>query len=279
MRPEGEQRWSAHRKQVIITAVTTPSGEPTTGNYDRNIVFADCTKLNQGSFTVLYRRVLEPAFPPSELEGLHTLMCAYLSGGPGFLSLVALRGSEPVGVALGEFHAPSGILMLGYLAVRDDQRGLGVGTALLERALPSWRTAVNPIAVLAEVEDPQSHSKSQYGDPAARLRFYERFGSQVIPVQYFQPRLAPELPRVHGMFLICLDRGLNSISADAVAKFLDNYIAVCEGKPADSSDAEYLKLNGQLRSWGDNVPLWPLPKGSEIPSAKALRSNNVSNRH
>jgi GNAT superfamily N-acetyltransferase len=190
-----------------------------------------------------------------------------LSGGAGFLSLVALRGSEAVGVALGEFHAPSGILMLGYLAVRDDQRGLGVGTALLERALPSWRTAVNPIAVLAEVEDPRSHSKSQYGDPAARLRFYERFGSQVLPVQYFQPRLAPELPRVHGMFLVCLDPGLNSISADAVAKFLDNYIAVCEGGPTDSSDPEYSKLNGQVRSWGDNVPLWPLAKGPEIPSA------------
>jgi GNAT superfamily N-acetyltransferase len=267
MRPEAEQCWSADRKQVIITAVTTPSGEPTTGNNDRNIVFADCTELDQGSFTMLYRRVLEPAFPPSELEDLDTLMCAYLSGGAGFLSLVALRGSEAVGVALGEFHAPSGILMLGYLAVRDDQRGLGVGTALLERALPSWRTAVNPIAVLAEVEDPRSHSKSQYGDPAARLRFYERFGSQVLPVQYFQPRLAPELPRVHGMFLVCLDPGLNSISADAVAKFLDNYIAVCEGGPTDSSDPEYSKLNGQVRSWGDNVPLWPLAKGSEIPSA------------
>jgi GNAT superfamily N-acetyltransferase len=249
--------------------VTTRSGGPATGNIDNTIVFADCAELDQATFTVLYRRVLEPAFPPSELEDLDTLIGAYLSGDAGSLSLAAFRGGEPVGVALGEFHAASGIAMLGYLAVRDDQRGLGVGSALLESALPSWRTAVNPIAMLAEVEDPRSHSKTQYGDPAARLRFYERLGSQLLPIQYFQPRLAPELPRVHGLFLVCLDSELQSISADAVAQFLDDYIAGSEGKPADSSDMEYSRLIGQVRSWGDQVPLWPLAKGFEIPSLEA----------
>ena len=247
--------------------MTTPSGGPATGNNDRNLVFADCTELDQATFATLYQQVLEPAFPPSELEDLDTLIGAYVSGGAGSLSLAALRGGEPVGVALGEFHAPSGILMLTYLAVCDDQRGLGVGTALLEAALPGWRTAVRPVALLAEIEDPRSHSKNQYGDPDARLRFYERLGAQVLPIQYFQPRLAPELPRVHGMFLACLDSGLNSISADALANFLDNYIADCEGEPANSSDLEYSKLTEQVRSWGDSVPLWPLAKWSEIPPA------------
>ncbi|GAB3984142.1 hypothetical protein GCM10029978_092920 [Actinoallomurus acanthiterrae] len=232
------------------------------------IVFVDCADVDDGVFDQTYRDVLQPSFRPAELDALDAMRTAFRTPFPGRFGTIALRSGEPVGVALAEYDAASEVLLLGYLAVRSDQRGRGTGSALLSDTLPRWRESARPVAVLAEVEDPRCYEAGPYGDPAARLRMYERLGWRLLPVPYFQPALGRGLPRVHGMLLIghVLDRP--AVPGAHLVRFLDRYLAECEGAEAVRSDEEYLALRKRIESWHDDVPLWPMSRLSEVPLAR-----------
>ena len=118
-------------------------------------VFTECSDIDDETFGRFYRDVLEPAFPPAELSSLDVLRSAYRTPLPGYHGTVALRAGRPVGGALGEFSAASGVMLLSYLAVKSDQRGAGVGGRLLAEVLPQWREALRPAVILAEIEDPR----------------------------------------------------------------------------------------------------------------------------
>jgi hypothetical protein len=175
-----------------------------------------------------------------------------------------------VGAALGEHYGSSNVVLLAYLAVRADCRGSGIGGALLGRALPAWRERFAPAAILAEVEDPRGRGAGPHGDPVARLRFYERAGAKVLPLRYFQPSVGRGMPRVHGMYLICLDAWRQAIPKDVVIAFLDEYMEVAEGHEAATADPEYLAVRGQADAWPDEIPLWLLSRALEFPVSGRL---------
>ena len=52
-----------------------------------------------------------------------------------------------------------------------------------EAAVTTWRADLDPLVVLAEIEDPALHAASDaHGDPAARERFYLRRGARRLPI-------------------------------------------------------------------------------------------------
>jgi GNAT superfamily N-acetyltransferase len=238
---------------------------------DDKCVFVRVSELTEDLFERFYRMVLEPAFPPEELEDIQTVRAVHYEPSSPFVpGLVALRDGDPVGGALGELYGAANIVLLAYLAVRADCRGGGVGSALLERVLVSWRELVAPAAILAEVEDPRGRVAGPYADPSARLRFYERAGGKVLPIRYFQPSIGPGLPRVRGMLLICLDPWRESVAKDSVLAFLDEYIETAEGPEVRSADPEYLDLRGQVDSWPADIPLEPLSGVAGLPAPGQL---------
>lgn len=246
----------------------TPRGRGPGDRAERGgFVYAACADVEDEVFDRFYYQVLEPAFPREELNDLETLRTQYLSPLPGFHGKIALREGEPVGGALGEHYAASGVTMLGYLAVREDLRGQGVGASLLGDLLPEWRESFRPTAIVAEIADPRHHKVGQGGDPLARIRFYDRIGAKVLPLWYFQPSLGPGLARVRGLFLICLDPELEVVPAASLLTFLDEYIAFCEGEKTGRADPEYLALCNQVRAWSGEIPLWPLSRADEVPQS------------
>ena len=102
------------------------------------------------------------------------------------------------------------------------------------RLLACWRPPV-----------PQTFTSEDYGDPAARLRFYVNRGSRILDFPYFQPALEPGAERVTGLLLIALHAdpefagpgGADTIDAEVVPKYLENYQTQDEGKVATDDQA------------------------------------------
>ncbi len=187
----------------------------------------------------VHEQVLRPSFPDDELVDLPRLEAMLESG---TLHVVVARDDEGVrGTAIAEWSPETGILLLAYLAIAPGRRGGGVGSLLLDHAIDTWRTELDPWLVVAEVEDPAAHTGSDaHGDPAARLRFYQRHGARVIPVPYAQPAMHPGGRRVPDLLLLALcasgDR-LAGVEVDGtwlvptapLRAFLEHYFTATEG--------------------------------------------------
>jgi GNAT superfamily N-acetyltransferase len=245
---------------------------------DSHCVFVKASELTEDLFDRFYHTVLAPAFPPEELEDIETVRALHYAPSPQVPGLVGLRDGDPVGGMLGEHYSDGNVVLLSYLAVRTDCRGAGIGGALLIRALLSWRELLAPAAILAEVEDPRGRSSGPHGDPAARLRFYERAGGKVLPLRYFQPSIGNGMPRVRGMLLICLDPWRESMPKDTVLAFLDEYMKAAEGIEVSTADAEYLSLRGQVDAWPEEVPLWPLSHVAQLSTPDSQRREEEDER-
>ncbi|WP_019135297.1 hypothetical protein [Cellulomonas massiliensis] len=187
----------------------------------------------------LHASVLAPSFPPDELETAAGMAEALRRG---TLVAAVARGDDgtALGLATGSWSAGTGVLLLSYLAAAPGVRGGGVGGALLGAALAAWVGRLDPLVVLAEVEDPAAVTGDRpvdHGDPAARLRFYQRRGARSLPVPYVQPALHPGGRRVPGMLLLALavradlvdDDGAWRLPAAPLRDFLTGYYAQTEG--------------------------------------------------
>lgn len=231
----------------------------------------------------LYHEVLAPAFPPDELVSLPALEGAVLGGGEGVEVVVAVDsgGGAPrvVGGIVGERYPGSNVLLLAYLAVRPELRGAGVGTLLLAEVIPLWCRRHRPLLAVGEVEHPDHHGPSpERGDPAARLRLYERVGARVLAAPYFQPRIGPDLQRVYDMLLLAFEvdprayrgdpagdhGGAATVDGKVVTGFLDEYFTVCEGGDTITTDPDFRSMRAAMDPAG-GLGLLPVSRYREVP--------------
>lgn len=220
-----------------------------------------------------YRTVIVPSFPPDELQTERELMDGLRSGRSRVLIAVAADGAM-LGGAVGDYFPLSNVMLLSYLAVLADGRGQGVGAAVLRAAKEAWTEELSPRLIVLEVEDPRQFTGSAaFGDPAARVRFYERHGVRALPLPYMQPALGPDTGRVPGLMLMVLGGtdappGAGSVDGQHVASFLEEYFEEFEG-PARPGDAELgLLLAACARPGG--LPLMTVP---ELPSPQERRAS------
>jgi GNAT superfamily N-acetyltransferase len=174
----------------------------------------------------VYRDILEPSFEPNELDPLDVVLDGLTEGGSyECWGLCALDGDTPAGCVLGYPYPESGVLLIGYIAVRADLRSRGVGGMLLEAARREWYGQAGLTLVLAEIDDPRYHPASGDIDPDRRITFYARHQTQLLVGPYFQPRLDGEgKQRVYDMFLAVLNGdGKTSLPGPTIAAFLREY--------------------------------------------------------
>jgi GNAT superfamily N-acetyltransferase len=220
----------------------------------------------------LYANVLRPAFAQDELEDRW-----WLDGLDEYApALVALdvRG-RVIGGVTGDWYPEARVLLVGYLAVRADMRGRGIGTLLMDEAERRWLPRFDPLLVLGELEDPRHHVGD---DVERRVRFYDRRRAKVLAMPYFQPRLRPTGRRVYHMLLAVFAAShrayasSRAVDASIVRKFLDVYVVVCEGSDGFSSDDPELRW---LRAAVDveEIALLPLERYRDITDLSPLDSS------
>jgi GNAT superfamily N-acetyltransferase len=184
---------------------------------------------------------------------------------PSTRGIVVFQGDEPIAVIVTEDYLEGRVLLVAYLVVSAVARGAGIGARLLrEGTRPPEST--RPL-VLAEIEDPRCFAASDAGDPAARIRFYDRVGARLLPLPYVQPSLRPGSPRVDGLLLISVGATEPDVDGHVIAAFLDEYYGLCEGHEVLRTDPSYLALRtAALGNEEGRLPLLPL---TDLDAARA----------
>lgn len=198
--------------------------------------------------------LLEPAFPPAELMTYEELRDARLEATTR--GTILFDADDPVAGIITEDYLEGRVVLVAYLIVAAPARNGGIGARLLSETVASQSHA--PL-VLAEVEDPRYFAASDAADPLARLRFYDRAGSRLLPLPYAQPALRPGCARVEELLLITIDAPGPDVDGALVAAFLDEYYSSCEGEEIVRTEPAYLAL--RAAALGDEqgrLPLLPL---------------------
>ncbi len=241
----------------------------------------------------VYYELLRPAFPPEELDPLEVIRDGLMGVGKDeIVGLCARRGAdEPVGCIIAYPYRGSGVLLIGYLAVRADMRSKGIGSLLLDKGRSTWYGAPWCQLVVAEIEDPRHYPRGET-DPARRAAFWFRHGAELLLVPFFQPRVREQLPRVYDMFLVVLDAkpaamatevanacsrtagrstaaGRTSgraIRSEVLLRFLEEYFTASEGPDSVASDPEFRWLFNRYGEQ-DSIRLVPLDiyRGVDLP--------------
>ncbi len=171
-----------------------------------------------------------------------------------------------VGSLVGEWWHRSRVLLIAYLAVRQDCRGKGIGSALMRVAdseLYHWR---EPLLVLGEVDDAR-HAPLGVQDPGARVRFYDRFGVCALTLPYFQPPVRQGAPPAYYMLLssFCGNApGVRDGVVDGaiVRSFIDEYVGDAKNESeAYAADARWLMSFYNA----EQIPLVPLKDYERVP--------------
>jgi GNAT superfamily N-acetyltransferase len=238
-----------------------------TGSADRpTITVGELEAGDTAAIADFYERILVPHFRADELIGLGGLRAGLKSGNTR--ALVARRADGVIaGGAVGDLFPESGVVLLSYLAVPPEGRGAGTGGALMTAAAERWKAAWRPPLMVMEVEDPRHFGSDEaFGDPYARVRFYERLGARALPVPYFQPALGRARQRVPHLLLMVfggteVPPGTTHVNGWLVESFLIEYLEECEDGDL-TGDEQAQRLLAACRRPG-GLPLLPL---RELPA-------------
>ena len=219
----------------------------------------DASPTHRALFDAAFATILRPSFGSDELpdgDGIRTS----LNGSGATVVSIATEDGGPVGMAVTEYSTTTDIDLLGYLATRPGDRGRGVGARLLDHLAERWRRRGVALA-LAELHDPRAWPETTEERAVARVRFYARWGADVLDVPWVQPALQPDLHRVPHMLLSVLARAPEdtmTVPAATVRAWADEYYAFTEGVLlGDAPDDQARALAARLGA-SDEVAVLPL---------------------
>lgn len=212
----------------------------------------------------VYQEILGPTFPPDELLTEEAFL-AQMADGSLLAHLEDDADGRVVGAAIAE--RVDEVLLLSWLAIHPRARAGGLGGRILGRALDRWQAELEPRMMVGEVEHPLSTpAHEDHGDPAARLRFYHRFGVRALPVAHVQPPLRPGGAMVENLMLcVFRDHGqppADEVEAVPVRAFVASYL---EALP-ERRDAVLAGIDGDhLRTIALDAPVDRLPNNPQGP--------------
>ena len=156
--------------------------------------------LEPGQSEILVHELLVTAFGPEELGAPEDLIAQLQAG--QFQVFSAWEDARPLGAAIA-WSATREVTLLSWLAVSPRTRGHGVGSKLFRQAISALESSNNPLLILGEIENPNTHAPSiNHGDPQRRWAFYQRLGAKRLDFPFVMPRLSPSVPVGEDMWLL-----------------------------------------------------------------------------
>jgi hypothetical protein len=230
------------------------------------------------SLEQIYQRVLVPNFTSDELEPIEDLR-GYLSADPPEAFGLYVQGIKgPLGCCIYYPYPAAATLLLGYMAVVDDERSRGIGGRLLDESRAAWYDSSQYDLVVVELDDPRVFQSKDGIDPKRRVNFYSKHDGRLICGPYFQPCVRPGGERVHDMLLVTLGASSRAVrdnppevTAEFVARFLREYFSV-EDNFGDFDRGDLLWMMDAYETVS-TVPLMPLADYTswEAPVAPSRR--------
>ncbi|MGB3376764.1 MAG: GNAT family N-acetyltransferase [Microbacterium sp.] len=203
-----------------------------------------------GELREVHRMLMVPSFRPGELMPEDSFIARFDHGAEAVLAQD--KDGRMLGAAVVDRFRDT--VLLEYLVTAPESRGMGIGSGLMSAVLSGWGRSGS--VMLAEFDRPDVQSPHPlHGDPAARLRFYARFGMLALDLPYFQPPVSEDCSREHGMLLAVFDRdgstaergALDATQQRAVQRYLDDIL-----ESADDPEAQRLRAaaaaHGGLRA-------------------------------
>lgn len=216
-----------------------------------------------------YRRILLPYFSADELETEDNYL-RLLRAGESRALVARLPDGTLVGGTLSDWFPDSQVLLLSYLAVPTEYREHGIGAKLLKAIGTEWSADPCPRLMIGEVEDPRHYGyDAALGDPARRVRLYERVGARALPVPYVQPALQPGRARVANLMLMVFGGAdapprTSHVDGRIVERFLVEFYELAEGQ-VRADDEQLQAMLAACRQPGG----LPLLLASELPLLSA----------
>lgn len=195
--------------------------------------------LEPGQSEILVRELLEQAFGLEELGEPEDLITQLQAG--QFQVFSAWEGARPLGAAIA-WPATREVTLLSWLAISPRTRGHGVGSKLFRQAISALESSNNPLLILGEIENPNTHAPSiNHGDPQRRWAFYQRLGAKRLDFPFVMPRLSVNVPVGEDMWLLSFGGRAHSIIDADTGRIAGQGL----GRPLERFLKTYLEDSGE----------------------------------
>jgi GNAT superfamily N-acetyltransferase len=212
-------------------------------------------------------------FPDADERELLANMTDYLRrkargwyGKNNYHVLIALEGGRPCGGAISDYLADANAGAIEFLVVDPQQRGSGLGLALLQRTEAllgedAKRVGKQLDCVVAEMNDPfRPGALDDCFDPFVRLRIWERWGYARLDFPYEQPALSGDQRAVSHLILAAKTSRADwqhGIPSSTVKAVLAGYMRWAMRIDAPEATVEYLNASRYMQG-AAIVPLMSL---------------------
>ena len=131
-------------------------------------------KITGDSFLGEIKSLYERAFPPSEKKPFALIL---KKRDTGEMEIYAIVGDSGEFLGLAIFILEGRLALLDYLAIEEDKRGSGVGSAVIREIGRMFPEKV----LLLEIEDPEENDADNTAERVRRFGFYTRLGLRPMP--------------------------------------------------------------------------------------------------
>lgn len=137
-----------------------------------------------------HREVLQECFESDDLDTVRDFVLYTRFG--DYTVIIVEENNEILGGVVLEhsWSTEKKIMLIAWIAVKEQHRGRNIGSLLVEEAKTFARNN-GALILLGEVAHPDVFSEENpaHGDPHKRVQFYSRFGCQRLEVPYVIPSL------------------------------------------------------------------------------------------